>query len=279
MRIRRVKSAAMNMKSENLGSELTGRVIAAAIAVHREFGPGLDERDYEHALHLELLAAGIAHECQLPLPLHYKGANLDCGYRMDLVIEERLLLELKAVPDLHPLHQAQLLTYLRLAKLKLGLLMNFGSLILKDGIIRRANSIPRDPRGCGFIEPVENFDTLSREIITAALEVQAVLGSGLLRSAYESCLAHELRLRGLSVEQRLPANLTYRERLIPSSKEIPMVVNGEMMVSCFCVKRLEPIHLASQRSLLKAAGNETGLCLNFHAETLAAEVRRIRLQA
>lgn len=269
----------MNTRSEDLGPLLTGRVIAAAIAVHREFGPGLDERDYEQALHLELLAAGIRHECQVPLPLLYKGVQLDCGFRMDLVVEEKLLLELKAVLELHPLHEAQLLTYLRLSGMTLGLLMNFGSLILRDGIIRRANSVTRRPRSYEPVSSDAGFDGLSHEIIAAALEVQAVLGSGLLRSAYEACLAHELQLRGLSVEQRLPANLLYRERLIPSSKEIPMVVNGEMMVSCFCVKKLEPIHLASQRSLLKAARHETGLCLNFHAPTMAAEVRRIHRHA
>ena len=70
----------------NLGSDLTGQVIGSAIAVHREFGPGLDEADYERALHLELLAMGIEHVCQVPLPLIYKGTKLDCGYRMDLVV-------------------------------------------------------------------------------------------------------------------------------------------------------------------------------------------------
>ena len=73
----------MKTQHENLGSDLTGHVIGAAIAVHREFGPGLDEADYERALQLELLAMGIEHECQVPLPLIYKGTKLDCGYRID----------------------------------------------------------------------------------------------------------------------------------------------------------------------------------------------------
>ncbi len=265
----------MHLKHEDLGAELTKRVIAAAIAVHREFGPGLDEKDYEQALHLELLAAGIAHECQVPLPLLYKGTQLDCGYRMDLVVEKRLLLELKAVLEFHPFHEAQLLTYLRLSCLRLGLLLNFGSLILKDGIVRRANSSQRRVREFEPVLPDGKFDALSREVIHAALEVQAVLGVGLLRSAYEACLAHELSLRGLKVEQGLPANLLYRQRIIPSTKEIPMVVSEDLMVSCFCTRKLEPLHLATQRSLLKAARLDTGLCLNFHSPSMATEIRRI----
>ena len=208
----------MKTQHENLGSDLTGQVIGAAIAVHREFGPGLDEADYERALHVELLAMGIEHECQVPLPLIYKGTKLDCGYRMDLVVAGWLLLELKAVEKLHPLHEAQLITYLRLARLKLGLLMNFGSLVLRDGIVRRANSslpmpTPRIPTSTS-----KAMDDLSYEVIDAALEVQHLLGPGLLRSAYEAALAHEMKLRGLRIEQRLPANLLYREQLIPSAK-------------------------------------------------------------
>lgn len=265
----------MTSRHENLGSDLTARVIAAAIAVHRELGPGLDEADYERALHLELLAMGIGHAFQVPLPLIYKGTKLDCGYRMDLVVAERLLLELKAVEKLHPLHEAQLLTYLRLSQLKLGLLMNFGSLVLRDGIMRRANSVvhsrgPRRPQPAG-----NSMDALSYEVIDAALEVQHVLGSGLLRSTYQAALAHELRLRGLKVEQWQVANLTYRGQSIPTEKEIPMVVEGQLMIACVCAEALEPVHLARQRSLLKASSVEAGLCFNFHAGSIAAEIRRI----
>ena len=264
----------MKTHHEDLGSELTKQVIAAAIAVHREFGPGLDEADYERALHLELLAMGIVHECQVPLPLIYKGTKLDCGYRMDLVVAGWLLLELKAVEKLHPLHEAQLITYLRLARLNLGLLMNFGSLVLRDGIVRRANTSPKSK----VYAPGDEFqamDELSREVMDAAFEVQHVLGTGLLRSAYEAALAHELKLRGLRVEQRLPVNLLYREQLIPSAKELPIIVEGRLMASCVCAKTIEPLLLARQKSLLGASGAETGLCLNFHAPSLAVEVRRI----
>jgi GxxExxY protein len=140
--------------------------------VHRELGPGLDEADYERALHLELLALGIEHECQVPLPLFYKGAKLDCGYRMDLVIRGSLLLELKSLEKLHPVHEAQLLTYLRLAKLKLGLLMNFNVLLLRDGITRRANTRAAVWEGHPSNVDSTSFDDLSRQVIDAALEVQ-----------------------------------------------------------------------------------------------------------
>jgi GxxExxY protein len=267
----------MKTQYENLGSDLTGQVIGAAIAVHREFGPGLDEADYERALHLELLAMDIEHECQVPLPLIYKGTKLDCGYRMDLVVAGWLLLELKAVEKLHPLHEAQLLTYLRLSRLKLGLLMNFGSLVLRDGIVRRANSSSPMPTPRIPTSTSEAMDDLSYEVIDAALEVQNLLGHGLLRSAYEAALAHEMKLRGLRIEQRLPANLLYREQLIPSAKEIPLVVEGRLMIACVCAQKIEPIHLARQRSLLKAARIEEGICFNFHAESMAAEVKRFSL--
>lgn len=263
---------------ENLGSELTRRIIAAGIAVHREFGPGLDETDCERALHLELLTMGIEHEYQVPLPLTYKGAKLECGYRMDVVVGGCLLLELKAVEKLHPLHEAQLITYLKLANLKLGLLMNFGSLVLRDGIVRRASSLSKDCSSRVPISASQATDDLSYEIIDAALEVQHLLGSGLLRSAYEAALAHEIRLRGFKVEQKLPINLLYREKLIPSSKELPMIVEDRFMVGCVCAKKIEPIHLARQRSFLKAARVEEGLCLNFHAHSMAAEIRRFSIQ-
>ncbi len=89
---------------DDLGSKLSGQLIAATIAVHRELGPGLNEEDYESALSMELGALGIEHECQVPLPVIYKETRLDCGYRIDLVIMRRLLMELKAVEKLHPVH-------------------------------------------------------------------------------------------------------------------------------------------------------------------------------
>lgn len=263
-------------KHPDLGGDLTKIVIGAAIAVHKVLGPGVDEADYERALHLELLNLGVEHECQVPLPLIYKGVHLDCGYRMDLVVAGRLLLELKVVDKLHPLHEAQLLTYLRLSKMALGLLMNFNVLMLRDGIVRRANTIHSSSGPLTSMPPPHSFDALSEEVLAAAREVQHILGTGLLRSAYETCLSHELTMRGIKVERGLPANLLYREQIIPSKKQIPLLVDGRLMISCHCVTELSQLQLARDRSLLKAAGAETGLSINFHSESLTTEVRRIR---
>jgi GxxExxY protein len=193
----------------NLGGKLSNIAIGAAISVHRALGPGLDELDYEQALHLELTALGVRHECQVPLRITYKGVQLDCGYRMDVVVSEGLLLELKAVDVLHPIYDAQMLTYLRLSGVSLGLLLNFKVVRLKDGIHRRANSVAPPPRQFSPTEPSQCFDELSRQVIAAALEVQHVLGHGLLRSAYEACLLQELKLQGLRAESNLPLNIVY----------------------------------------------------------------------
>ncbi|AKS40995.1 GxxExxY protein [Wenzhouxiangella marina] len=118
-------------------SELTGEIIGAAIAVHRELGPGLLESVYEVCLAFELEARGLNFERQVELPVVYRGHHLDCGYRLDMVVEGSVLLELKSTANLEPIHEAQLLTYLRLSGLQLGLLINFNVPVLKQGIRRR----------------------------------------------------------------------------------------------------------------------------------------------
>jgi GxxExxY protein len=251
-------------------------VIAAAIAVHREIGPGLDETVYSQALSMELAAMNIEHECQVALPLIYKETRLDCGYRIDVLVKRQLLIELKAVEKLHPIHEAQLITYLRLSKIRLGLLLNFGQLVLRDGIRRRANSQTRvPPQPIPKTPGADKFDSLAAEVIAAGLEVSRVLGSGLLRSAYEAALAHELSLRGIKCERKQPINLVYRNQRILSLKELPLVAEGHLMVSCVSSKSIELVTLACQRSLLKASGIEHGLCFNFHSESLETEIRRI----
>jgi len=120
-------------------SNLTGEVIAAAIEVHKILGPGLLESTYEECLCRELGLRNISFERQKELPIEYKGLRLDCGYRLDIIVEGRLILELKACEVLLPIHQAQLLTYLKLTGLKVGLLINFNVPILKNGIKRISN--------------------------------------------------------------------------------------------------------------------------------------------
>ncbi len=117
-------------------NELSHRVIGLCIEVHRELGPGLLESAYEEALAYELTQAGLKYERQRDMPLHYKGVKLDCGYRLDLIVEGELILELKAAVELLPVHHAQLLTYLKLERRSLGLLVNFNVPVLKDGIRR-----------------------------------------------------------------------------------------------------------------------------------------------
>ncbi|MBI2924467.1 MAG: GxxExxY protein [Pedosphaera parvula] len=118
--------------------------VEAAFAVHTELGPGLLENAYEACLSRELELRGIKHQRQLPVPLEYKGIRVEIGYRADVVIEQKLLLELKAVDKLLPIHTAQVVTYLRLLKFPLGLLINFNEVLIKDGIHRILN-IPRSP--------------------------------------------------------------------------------------------------------------------------------------
>jgi GxxExxY protein len=115
---------------------LSNRVIGCAVEVHRHLGPGLLESAYEECLAYELKLSGIAFQRQAELPVTYKGLRLDCCYRMDLVVENALLLEIKSVELLLPIHEAQLLTYLKLSGIGTGLLMNFNERYLKDGLRR-----------------------------------------------------------------------------------------------------------------------------------------------
>jgi len=116
--------------------ELSNRVIGSALEVHRELGPGLLESTYEQCLAHELKLNGIRFELQHPLPVEYKGVRLDCGYRVDVLVEDKLIIELKSVEQIKRIHEAQLLTYMRLAGVKIGLLINFNVTKLKDGIKR-----------------------------------------------------------------------------------------------------------------------------------------------
>jgi GxxExxY protein len=118
--------------------ELTEQVIGAAIEVHRTLGPGLLESAYEECLCHELHFHGLKFQRQVPLPIQYKGINLDCGYRIDLVVEDAVILELKCIEHVLPVHEAQLLTYLKLTGKRVGLLLNFHVAVLaKGGIVRR----------------------------------------------------------------------------------------------------------------------------------------------
>ena len=122
-------------------NEITERVIAAAIAVHRALGPGLLESAYEACLAYELAEGGLAVERQKALPVTYRSVKVDCGYRIDLLVEGLVIVELKAVQRLDPIHEAQLLSYLKLSGCKVGLLINFNVKMLKDGLRRMVNDL------------------------------------------------------------------------------------------------------------------------------------------
>jgi len=118
-------------------NEITSGVIGAAIEVHRAIGPGLLESAYVQCLCYELSLRKLPFALEVPLPVQYKGVKLDCGYRVDLVVNDLVVVELKAVECLIPVHEAQLLTYLKLGGWKAGLLINLNDPLLRDGIVRR----------------------------------------------------------------------------------------------------------------------------------------------
>ena len=123
------------MSRENL---ISGASIGAAIEVHKQLGPGLLESAYEECLAHEMSLRGIPFERQKSLPVIYKGTQLDCGYRLDFLVEESVVVELKAIDKLLPIHQAQAITYLKLTRCKLALLLNFNVQLMRDGIKRVA---------------------------------------------------------------------------------------------------------------------------------------------
>jgi GxxExxY protein len=130
-----METKALKEKSDRLSHQ----VIGAAMDVHRVLGPGLLESAYEECFCRELYLRRIPYQRQVPLPLEYKGAHIDCSYRMDVVIDDIVIVEIKAVARVEPIHEAQLLTYLKLTKLWLGLLINFNVPVLKDGLRRLVN--------------------------------------------------------------------------------------------------------------------------------------------
>ena len=127
------------MEDRDKANKLSKEIIGAAIEVHRELGPGLLESAYEECLCHELYLRNVTFERQVLLPLHYKGLDLDCGYRLDILVDNLVIVELKTVDEIAEVHRAQLITYLRLKNLWLGLLINFNVPVLKQGIIRVVN--------------------------------------------------------------------------------------------------------------------------------------------
>jgi len=130
------------MQEKDRLDSITRRIIGAAIEVHRRLGPGLLESAYEACLAYELRQLAFKIEKQKPLPVVYKDVKLDCGYRLDLVVEDSVIVEVKAIEQLAPIHDAQLLSYLRLSGKTVGLLINFHVRVLKNGLKRIVNDFP-----------------------------------------------------------------------------------------------------------------------------------------
>ena len=235
----------------------------------------MDEAAYEEALSAKLTDLALAHERQKPLPVVYKGVTLDCGFRLDVLVEDRLPLELKAVETVLPIHEAQLLTYLRLGNYALGLLINFEVALLKEGLRRMALTNPRLPSASSPAELRNGFDPLSAELLHAALEVHRALGPGLLRSAYEECLCQELSLRSLAFERACQVPLRFEGHELERCAEIPLVVAGEVPVFCLSVASLTPLHEARLLARLRQTDWSYGFLLNFNAQTLAQGIRRL----
>lgn len=130
------------MKEKDRLNKITEKIIGVSMNVHQALGPGLLESAYEACMFFDLSQNGLMVEQQKPLPIIYRKVKLDCGYRLDLVIEKSVIVELKAVEKIMPIHKAQLLSYLKLSDCKIGLLINFNTEILKKGIRRVVNKFP-----------------------------------------------------------------------------------------------------------------------------------------
>ena len=265
----------MNVDEDN---QLTGTVIGAAIDVHRELGPGNDEAAYEEALSLRLSQLGVAHECQKRMPVRYRGQVLDCGLRMDALVEGRLPLELKATEHELVVHEAQILTYMRMGPYPLGLLLNFDVAVLKHGIHRMALT-KSAPAGVGEPPDTRGFDALSVAILDAAVRVHRELGPGLLRSVYEECLCHEFMLRGVAFQRKTTVPLVFAGQRLAHSGEVPLLVAGEAPVFCLSVSGLTPRQEATLRHRLRQGGFPFGFLLNFNAPTLVRGLRRLAVEA
>ena len=130
------------MNKEEKLNKITETIIGVAINIHRALGPGLLESAYEACMVYDLIKAGLKVEQQKPLPIVYRGVKLECGYRLDLMIANEVIIEIKSVEKLLPIHQAQLMSYLKLSDCKVGLLINFNVKVLKNGIKRVVNNFP-----------------------------------------------------------------------------------------------------------------------------------------
>lgn len=245
--------------------------------VHRAIGPGQDEALYEDALEVALRGRGIRFHRQRPLPVHYKGVKLDCGFRPDFIVEETVVVEGKAAELMHPVFAAQLRTYQRLGGWPLGLLLNFNVPVMKEGVARyivNANEFRHEGRFSAEIRSTQRERNLTEVIIGAAIEVHRHLGPGLLHSVYSASLRHELTLAELSFEAGRRLEVTFQGSKLGHSVELDLIVAGQVLVAARSVPELLPVHEAQVRSQMHLGHLPTALLLNFHARRLIDDLRR-----
>lgn len=258
-------------------NDITHEIIGAAIDVHRELGPGQDEVLYEDAMELALQSRKLRFHRQSPLPVHYKGVKLDCGFRPDFVVEETVVAECKSAELMHPVFDAQVRTYQRLGGWRLGLLLNFNVPVMKDGVARFivdasefrsegsfSTEMGRTQRGTDLIEA----------IIGAAIEVHRYLGPGLLCSVYDACLHQELTFADLQFETGRRVDAMFQGAKLSHPGEIDLVVAGQVLVAAMAVPNLQPVHEAQVRSQMRLGNLPVALLLNFHAKRLVDDLKR-----
>lgn len=257
-------------------NDITHEIIGAAIEVHRAIGPGQDEVLYEDAMEMALDLRGLRFHRQRPLPVHYKGVKLDCGFRPDFVVEQTVVAECKSVELVHPVFEAQTRTYQRLGGWPLGLLLNFNVPLMKDGVSRFIVD-PSEFRSEGSSSTemgrTQREDVIE-SIIGAAIEVHRHLGPGLLHSVYEACLRHELTLAALSFESGRRVDAVFQGTRLPHRAELELLVADRILVSTLSVPEILPLHEAQVRSQMHLANLQVGLLLNFHAKRLVDGLRR-----
>lgn len=256
---------------------LTGIIIGEAINVHRQLGPGQMEAAYEEALQRRLIKKGIGCERQVSLPLLYKGTRLDCGYRIDLLVEGILPLELKVVAQILGIHEAQLMTYLRVGRFPLGLLINFQVAVLKKGVVRKTETRVWTPVADEPCQSILGKDELTAMTIRAAIEVHRNLGPGMLPGTYLACLCHELFVNKVAFEKEVKVPLFCDGEPLASETEIPLLMHRELPVFPISVDGITPVHTAAALARLRQGGWKRGLILNFNTSTLSEGIKRVSI--
>ncbi len=262
-------------------NEVTGQIIGAAIDVHREVGPGQDEIVYEDALALALEGRRLRFRRQPPLPVHYKGVKLDCGFRPDFVVEELVAVEGKAAENVHPVFEAQVRTYQRLGGWTLGLLLNFEVPVMKEGIRRfivnaaEFRNAPAVSTEVGRTQRDTLPDSdLTGAVVAAAVEVHRFLGAGLLTSVYAACFQHELVRQQLRFETGKKVSLTFGGQKLGHPAQLALVVEERLAVEVLAVAQVLPVHEARLHSQMRLGKLPLGLRFNFHETRLVDGIRR-----